>query len=87
MLHRLFTEHPGTVNETYWEHMAVAGGFAIRLVLAALACAVHAVLPFLFVKTGSRIITELHESMVAKRVRNTAAAASAAPAEPGLRRA
>ena len=86
MLHRLFTEHPGSVNESYWEHMAVAGGFAVRLVLAALACAVHAVLPFLFVKTGSRIITELHESMVAKRVRNPAPT-QAAPAEPRLRRA
>ncbi len=74
MLHRLFTEHPGSVNETYWEHLAVAASFASRLLLAALACAIHAVLSFLFVKTGSRMITELHESMVAKRVRNTAPA-------------
>jgi hypothetical protein len=39
------------------------------MVLAGLACLVHAVLPFLFVKTGSRTISVLHDRMVANRVR------------------
>lgn len=75
MLQRLFTAHPGSVNETYWEHMAVAAFFSVRLALGALVCLVHAVLPFLFVRTGSRIIAELHETMVAKRPRRGFAAA------------
>jgi hypothetical protein len=71
-----FTEHPASVGETYGEHMGVACGFATRLLLAALACYVHALLPFLFVKTGSRAITDLHERMVLHRQRHQAAGAT-----------
>ena len=68
----LFTEHPASVNETYGEHMAMAGSFGLRLLLASLACFVHALLPFLFEKTGSRMITELHDRMVMNRIRRAA---------------
>ena len=71
-----FTEHPASVGETYGEHMGMACGFATRLLLASLACYVHALLPFLFVKTGSRAITDLHERMVLHRQRHTAAGAT-----------
>lgn len=71
-MNRLFNEHPNSVGESYGEHMGVAFGFGWRMVLAGLACLVHAVLPFLFVKTGSRTITVLHDRMVANRVRKPA---------------
>ncbi len=64
-----FTDHPRSVGESYWEHMGVALSFAGRLILAGLATLVHSVLPFLLVGTGSRMITQLHDSMVAHRVR------------------
>lgn len=64
-----FTAHPQSVGESYAEHAAVASGFGVRLLLAGLACLVHAVLPFLFVKTGSAMIEQLHERMVAHRRR------------------
>ncbi len=70
MLRSLFTAHPNSVNETYAEHMAVAFGFFLRMFLGSLACLVHALLPFLFLKTGSDTIAELHESMVAQRQRH-----------------
>ena len=57
-LKALFCEHPASVDETYTEHMAAASGFALRLFAASVVCAVHAVLPFLFVKTGSTMIEE-----------------------------
>ncbi|MCR9073878.1 MAG: DUF6356 family protein [Alphaproteobacteria bacterium] len=63
----LFTEHPRSVGETYLEHMGVAASFGGRLLVAGLACMVHAVLPFLFTKTGSQAITELHNRMVLNR--------------------
>jgi hypothetical protein len=66
----LFTEHPESVGESYVEHFGVASGFGMRMILAGLACLVHGVLPFAFTKTGSRTITELHDRMVANRVRN-----------------
>lgn len=64
-----FTAHPQSVGETYAEHAAMASGFGVKLLLAGLACLVHAVLPFLFVKTGSAMIADLHERMVAHRRR------------------
>ena len=64
-----FTAHPQSVGESSAEHAAVASGFGVRLLLAGLACLVHAVLPFLFVKTGSAMIEQLHERMVAHRRR------------------
>lgn len=68
---KLFTAHPASVGETYGEHMVMAAGFAVRLLLASLACLVHAVFPFLFVKTGSGMITQLHDRMVTNRVRKS----------------
>ena len=70
MLRALFTEHPASVDETYTEHMFAASSFAVRMLLGSLACFVHAVLPFLFVKTGSEVITELHARMVTNRRRH-----------------
>jgi len=66
---RPFTEHPASVGETYTEHMQVAAGFGLRLFLASLACFVHALLPFLFERTGSTAIQSLHGSMVMSRLR------------------
>lgn len=68
-VHDLFNDHPASVGETYTEHMRMALGFAATLAGAALATLVHAFLPFLFVRTGSRRITELHDRMVTNRVR------------------
>lgn len=62
-----FTDHPATVGETYGEHFVSAMGFSLAMLRAAFACAVHAVLPFLFVKTGSECITELYDRMVTNR--------------------
>ncbi len=72
-----FTQHPASVGETYSEHMGMAGAFGLHLLLASLACFVHALLPFLFVKTGSRMITDLHDRMVTNRNRHGPAAAPA----------
>jgi len=66
-LQRLFTEHPASVGETYWGHLLRASWFAGKMLVGAGACFIHALLPFLFVKTGSRTITELHSAMVTNR--------------------
>lgn len=57
----LFTAHPATVGESYFGHMAFAAWFASRLALAAGAALTHALLPFLFETTASRIVRELAE--------------------------
>ena len=56
----LFLTHPRSVDESYFEHMAFAGRFSGKLFLAAGAALVHAVLPFIFEKTASRMIAEMY---------------------------
>lgn len=60
MITRLFTEHPNSVDESYFEHARFASGFSFWLFVAAGAAAVHAVLPFMFEKTASQIIARLY---------------------------
>lgn len=60
-LFRLFTDHPDTVGETYFGHMAFAAWFASRLFMAGAAALIHAILPFLFETTASTIVRELYE--------------------------
>jgi hypothetical protein len=64
---RAFTEHPASVGESYGEHLFRALGFGTRMMWAGFACVLHGVLPFLFVRTGSRAISELNERMVLNR--------------------
>jgi hypothetical protein len=69
MLHKLFTEHAHSVGETYFEHVHTALGFAWTMAFGAFACLIHAFLPFLFVKTGSKVIIGMHDQMVTNRSR------------------
>ena len=61
-----FTQHLDDIDETYWQHQRRALGFAVRLLGAGCAALVHALLPFLFVHTGSRAINRLHDAMTAR---------------------
>jgi hypothetical protein len=63
MLRRLFVEHPSSVGESYGQHALFALLTGFRMLCAGLACVVHGLLPFMFVKTGSRCIRELHASL------------------------
>src|SRR3546814_6112102 len=85
-LRTLFTDHPATVGETYWQHLGGAWGFSWRLMAASLACLIHALLPFLFVRTGSRAITELHDRMVVSRQRQATAPATRSEEQTSERR-
>ena len=60
MAHNPFTRHPSEVGETYFQHMAAAAGVGVRMAAGAAACFVHAIFPFLFVRTGSATIDRLH---------------------------
>lgn len=73
----LFTDHPASVGESYTQHLAAASGFGIRMILAGLACLVHGLLPFLFMRTGSNAIRELHTRMVTHRRRDATTAGMA----------
>lgn len=61
------TRHLDQVGETYFEHFGHALGFAATLALAAVVCLLHALLPFLFERTGSTLIRRLHDRMLVNR--------------------
>ncbi len=68
MVKSLFIEHPASVRETYFKHLGNALCFSGRLTAAAFTAFIHAFLPFMFEKTASNIIEELHHKMVTHRV-------------------
>lgn len=76
----LFTKHPESVGETYFEHMGMASSFGLKMLAAGCACMLHGIFPFLFVKTGSTAIADLHHRMVTHRRRDEAPSA-----EPAVR--
>lgn len=64
---KLFTAHPQSVGESYFEHLLTSFGFGLRMLFASFACIAHAIFPFLCVTTGSKTITSLHLHMVSHR--------------------
>lgn len=63
MFKKWFLTHPLSVGETYFQHQRVAIGFGGTLVMAGLACLIHAIFPWLYTDTGSRTVHRLHETM------------------------
>ncbi|HEY7741140.1 MAG TPA: DUF6356 family protein [Steroidobacteraceae bacterium] len=66
---RLFTEHPASVNETYFQHFASAMGFGLRMVWGGIVCMIHAIVPAVYCSKASGIIGELHDRMITNRRR------------------
>ena len=60
---RLFTDHPASVGETYWQHFGFAARFGGSMVAGGLACMVHGVLPFLCTTSGSRRVRRLYDML------------------------
>ena len=63
----VFTEHPKTVGESWARHARFALSASGLLARAALAAAIHAVVPALFETTASRIVDELHARIYGPR--------------------
>ena len=68
----VFTVHPATVGESWAGHARFALSTSGLLAGAALAAAVHAVVPSLFETTASRIIDRLHALVHAPRAADAA---------------
>lgn len=63
-------EHLNSVNETYFQHLAHASVFGLKLIGAGVACLLHGLFPALCCTTGSRAVTKLHDDMVVHRIKN-----------------
>lgn len=66
MIDRWFRAHPASVNESYFQHMRFALGFAFWLTVAGGAALIHAVLPALFETTAGTILRKLTARMDAR---------------------
>ncbi len=64
---KAFKEHPNSVGETYFQHMATSFGFGARMLVAGTGCLLHGIFPFICTSTGSQTITTLHGKMVTHR--------------------
>lgn len=66
---RMFTEHPKSIGESYFQHFTFATKFGFKMAIGGIACMIHGIFPFLFQKTGSRTLEELHANFT-KRSEN-----------------
>ena len=64
---RRFTEHPASVNETYFQHMGMAFGFGAKMLVGSLGCFMHGLFPWLCLTRGSDTVRTLHHRMVSHR--------------------
>ena len=79
MIGRFFHDHPRSVGETYVEHLQAASFFAGTMIVAGIACFVHAIIPGLFVETSSKAIERLHDRMIVNRSRATSSPSKPLP--------
>lgn len=55
----IFTEHPHSINETYFQHLCFALLFGGQMLVGGIACVLHAFFPFIFEKTGSNMLLKM----------------------------
>ena len=67
MFNRLFLDHPHSVGESYFGHQRHAMAFGARMLVGAIACFLHGIVPAAFTQTGSRTVTRLYDRMVVNR--------------------
>ena len=60
----IFTKHPSSLNETYFQHLKFALSFGVKMQIGALACIIHALFPFLFQKTGSNFLLKSTKDLI-----------------------
>ena len=63
MLDRLLLEHPREIGETYAEHAGHALFIGLKMIVAGVACLVHALLPGLFIRTASNTVDDIQKLM------------------------
>jgi Family of unknown function (DUF6356) len=62
-----FIKHPNEMGMNYFQHFLFAFTVQFKLLLALLACFVHAFFPFLFTTTASTIIRKLDQGITGRK--------------------
>ena len=63
----IFTEHPKSVGETYFQHLFNSLRYTFTFLLLFFITFIHAILPFLFVRTASDIVCEMSADMECRK--------------------
>lgn len=62
-------DHLHTVQENYFQHLAFAAPFCLRMIAGGLGGLVHAIIPALFQTTASTTVRALHQEMESRFAR------------------
>lgn len=55
----IFTKHPAKINETYFQHLRFAMYCGIQMIIAGMACIIHAIFPFCCKTNASDFIIKM----------------------------
>jgi len=66
-VNNIFTKHPNEVGESYLKHMFNALRYALTFLLLFVIAFIHAILPFLFVRTASDVVCEMSKDMECRK--------------------
>lgn len=67
LFEHIFLEHPRSFGEGYWEHQRHALEIGSSMIAGGVACMIHALVPVLFKRTGSKTIRRLYEYLILTR--------------------
>lgn len=62
----IFTDHPHSIGETYWEHFLFACRFSFGMLLGGFACLIHAIFPFLCKTTASKLLLKMTTNFITR---------------------
>ena len=60
----LFTKHPHSLGETYFEHLWNALIFGSLMIIGGVACIIHAIFPFAFKTTASNFLFKMTHTYI-----------------------
>ena len=67
---KLFTDHPHSMDETYFQHLICAASYGLRMIFAGFAAIIHSIFPFLFETTASDLAKEITGDVKSRRDEN-----------------
>lgn len=60
----IFTEHPYSIGENYFQHLRFAMKLGFGMIIGGVACVLHAVFPFVFKSAGSDCLLKLTSDFI-----------------------
>jgi|TARA_B110000967_G_scaffold107982_1_gene110671 hypothetical protein len=60
VIYKLFTDHPKSQGESYFQHMVCAATYGFKMILSGIAVIIHSIFPFIFKTTASDCAKEIN---------------------------